>query len=450
MPELPEVETVKRKLEPNILGKTIKYVKVYYPKHKLLEVINNEQVLKLDRYGKYLIIYLTKHIIISHLRMEGKYRILADSKITKHDLVEFVFDDFSLLYNDTRRFGIFYLFDKNADIYRIPPLSKLGKEPFDATEDYLLSKISHRSTAIKTLLLDQSILTGLGNIYADEVLFESKVNPKRHGSSINKDEAKKIIDASRLILQKAIKSGGTTIKSYESLNGEEGHFQIALNVHQKEGSNCPNCGNIIMKIKVNGRGTYFCPSCEPLNKTKVYAITGAYASGKSSVLSYLSSLGFKTISLDDIAKGLYISSKPMQRKILKEFSTLDKKKIASIAASDRIKREKLEAITHPYIINEMNKEIMESKDKIIFVEVPLLFESHLEKAFTKTISVLEGDSIKEKILQAKGITNVSELAKSQLSKEEKARMADYVIYNNDSITKLNENVKAILKEMEVI
>lgn len=144
------------------------------------------------------------------------------------------------------------------------PLAKLGYEPWDDMLDinYLKEKYKNKSLPIKTLLLDQTIITGIGNIYADEILFLSKTNPIKKGKDLNDDELKKIIDNTRIVLYEAIKQGGTTIRSYTSEEGITGLFQNDLNVHQKEGKKCPVCGSVIKKIKVGGRGTYYCEKCQ--------------------------------------------------------------------------------------------------------------------------------------------------------------------------------------------
>ena len=142
-------------------------------------------------------------------------------------------------------------------------MCKLGLEPWEDSLNnlYLLDKFNS-NIPIKTLLLDQSIITGIGNIYADEILFKARVNPVKKGKDITKEECDLIIKYTKEILENAIKLGGTTIKSFTSSLGVTGHFQGNLLVHNKEGENCPNCGNKIEKIKVNGRGTYYCPNCQ--------------------------------------------------------------------------------------------------------------------------------------------------------------------------------------------
>lgn len=274
MPELPEVETVKNCLNKDIVNKTISSVDVYYGKiiknidvDEFKKVLVNQTFLNVYRKGKYLIFDLNDYYMIGHLRMEGKYFLMKDEKLNKHDHVIFNFNDgYNLRYNDVRKFGVIYLFKKSDfksidDLMKIYPLNTLGYEPFDKemTVSYLKEKLKNSKQPIKTALLDQSIISGLGNIYADEVCFISKLHPLTLASSLNEEDLKHIIDASVIVLNKAIKLGGTTIRSFQSSHEISGRFQNELCVHTKE--YC-QCGTKIEKIKVGGRGTYFCPNCQ--------------------------------------------------------------------------------------------------------------------------------------------------------------------------------------------
>lgn len=269
MPELPEVETVKETLKKQILGKKIKNIKVLYDGIIATNVedfkknIVNQSILDIKRRGKYLIFVLDDYYLVSHLRMEGKYFIKNNSiPIIKHEHIIFDLEDCELRYHDTRKFGKMFLVKRDR-LYIDTPLSHIGLEPWDESlnSNYLLEKY-RVNIAIKTLLLDQDILTGIGNIYADEILFMSKINPRKKGKDLTEDDCNKIIINARKVLEEAIKMGGTTIRSYTSSLGVTGHFQGSLLVHNKEGDKCSCCGSIIKKIKVNGRGTYYCPKCQ--------------------------------------------------------------------------------------------------------------------------------------------------------------------------------------------
>ena len=270
MPELPEVETVKNGLKNKVLNKKITKCKILYPgiiaypnKEEFIKNITNQVILDIKRRGKFLIFELDDYYLISHLRMEGKYFIKEPSEIlNKHDHVIFELNNQEeLRYNDTRKFGKMHLVKKNE--LDITPISKLGLEPWDdaLTPKYLKDKLNKKK-AIKTLLLDQSIITGIGNIYADEILFLSKIHPETYGCDLTNKNCQNIIDSTKIILEKAIKSGGTTIHTYTSVDGITGRFQQELLVHGKKRESCPNCKTEILKITVNGRGTYYCPKCQ--------------------------------------------------------------------------------------------------------------------------------------------------------------------------------------------
>ena len=270
MPELPEVETVKNGLKKKVKGRRILSCRVLWPgiiaypdKETFIKEIANQTIKDLSRRGKFIIFHLDNYVLISHLRMEGKYFIKEENiPLTKHDHVIFNLDNHeNLIYNDTRKFGKMYLLKDINDINS--PLNKLGKEPWDEDLNitYLKEKLNKKK-AIKTLLLDQEIITGIGNIYADEVLFLSHINPEEYGSNLTNKNLSDIIKYTKEILEKSISLGGSTIHSYASVDGITGHFQQELLVHGKVGEPCPNCKNKIIKITVNGRGTYYCPHCQ--------------------------------------------------------------------------------------------------------------------------------------------------------------------------------------------
>ncbi|MGM9835050.1 MAG: DNA-formamidopyrimidine glycosylase [Bacilli bacterium] len=271
MPEIAEVETVRRTLQKRILNKKIKNVNVLY--EKMIE--SNLSVFKTKliglefkdilRKGKWLIFDLGDYYLTSHLRMEGKYFIKSsDEKIEKHEHIIFSFvDGTDLRYHDTRKFGKMCLI-KKEDINDYEPIKKQGYEPGskELTNDYLYQSFKDKNIPMKTLLLDQTIISGLGNIYADEVLFASGINPLKKGKELNIKECEKIVKSSKEIIAEAISKGGTTIRSYTSSLGVTGSFQQSLKVHKREGEKCYNCGTIIERIKVGGRSTYFCPKCQ--------------------------------------------------------------------------------------------------------------------------------------------------------------------------------------------
>ena len=265
MPELPEVETVRRTLKNFVLHKIIDSIEVRYPRiidgdvETFVTTLIHQSICDIDRYGKYLIFILDHDAFISHLRMEGKYQICKKGDIlSKHDHVIFVLDEgMELRYNDVRKFGRMKLVDHD-DYKNQLPLSKLGPEPFEIDYLELYQKLKKKNKAIKTVLLDQSIMTGIGNIYANEICYQMHLNPYTKANVLSKKRVKELVDVACEILNKAILQGGTTIHSF-SANGIDGLFQVQLKVHMQE--KCPQ-GHDIKKISLNGRGTYYCPICQ--------------------------------------------------------------------------------------------------------------------------------------------------------------------------------------------
>ncbi len=271
MPELPEVETVRQTLKQFIIGKTIKVVNVHYEKMitpKDVSVFKTQllgQTLQdIDRLGKYLLFKFDDIVLVVHLRMEGKFYLKnISSPKDKHDHITYVFDDdTTLVYNDVRKFGTHELKKPNT-LYTTNPLLKLGYEPTDdrLTVSYLKNKLK-TTRYIKPALLDQTIILGLGNIYVDEVLFCAKIRPTKRAFKITKKECAQLIRCSQSVIKKAIALGGTTIRSYTDSLGVTGRFQNELMVHMQEHKPCKQCGTPIKKIKVAGRGTYYCPTCQ--------------------------------------------------------------------------------------------------------------------------------------------------------------------------------------------
>lgn len=268
MPELPEVETVKNTLKKEVLNKKILSASIYWDNiiafpnvEDFKTKIQNQTINDIKRRGKWLMFELDDYYLLSHLRMEGKYfiRKTEDPKQShQHVLIHFS-DNTDLRYHDTRKFGKMYLIDKDK-VFKEKPLKDLGLEPFDEnlTDKYLKEKFHKKP--IKTELLDQSIIVGIGNIYADEILFLSKINPNKIATDLSAEECRNIIRFARQTLKKAIEYGGTTVKSYTSAEGVHGRFQQKLLVHTKE--ICPECGGKITKITVGGRGTYYCENCQ--------------------------------------------------------------------------------------------------------------------------------------------------------------------------------------------
>ena len=270
MPEGPEVETVVRTLNRLVKGLKITSVNIYYDniieypnKDIFIANITNQTINNITRRGKWILFELDNYYLLSHLRMEGKY-FLKDKEVEllKHEHVVFnLSNNNQLRYHDVRKFGKFHLV-KKEDITNYKVIKELGIDPFekDFTSKYLLTCFNKSNLPIKSLLLDQRILLGVGNIYANEILFLSRLNPLIIGKNIKLNDCIKIVENTKKTLEAAIEKGGTTIKSYTSAEGVTGLFQHELLVHGKKV--CPNCSKGLLKIKINGRGTYYCEVCQ--------------------------------------------------------------------------------------------------------------------------------------------------------------------------------------------
>ncbi len=288
MPELPEVEVVKRSLKSKIQNLLIKRV-VIKDKNLRYKIIKEEssklyglKIIKIERRSKYLLFFFNKPIVmLVHLGMTGKfffvnhknkkfktsfYYNLDNTKDDKHNHVIIYFkNDKKLIYNDVRKFGFikFLDFKNHRENFH---LKNLGPEPLTEKYNFKYFKIyiERRSRSIKDILMDQKFVSGLGNIYVNEILFFSKINPPRKVKTLNDNEINKIIFYSKKILKDAIKFGGSSIKDFSSIDGKQGAFQGNFKVYGKKGKNCSNsdCNSFIKKIVLSNRASFYCPNCQ--------------------------------------------------------------------------------------------------------------------------------------------------------------------------------------------
>lgn len=267
MPELPEVETIRKDLLKYIKNKTILNIEVYYENtlgnissKDFISQVKQQTISDVKRYGKWLIFVLNDYLMLVHLRMEGKF--IINPEPNKHTHVLFELDGIKLGYNDVRKFGRILLFDK-CNYLDLEVIKKMGIECNDnkLTLFYMKDKFKNKSIPIKTVLLDQTIISGIGNIYANEILFASKINPYRSAKTLVDKEIENIIINSKKIINNAIESKGTTIRTYQSLS-KEGNYQEQLRVHGKENELCLICNSKIIREKINGRSAYYCPKCQ--------------------------------------------------------------------------------------------------------------------------------------------------------------------------------------------
>lgn len=279
MPELPEVETVRRTLNQLVAGKRIERVTVRLPRiiqrpsepEQFSAALEGRTIRTVERRGKFLRIMMEDLVLVSHLRMEGRYGVFTqDEPIEHHTHVIFHFDDGTeLRYKDVRQFGTMHLFTPEEELV-LPPLNKLGIEPLDETFtlNVFKERLSRRTTRIKPLLLNQEYVVGLGNIYVDEALFTAGIHPERTADSLKRPEWARLYEAVRATLARAVEAGGSSIKSYVNGQGEMGMFQHELLVYGRKNEPCSRCGRSIEKLVVGGRGTHICTSCQPLPKKR--------------------------------------------------------------------------------------------------------------------------------------------------------------------------------------
>ncbi|ADP33396.1 DNA-formamidopyrimidine glycosylase [Bacillus atrophaeus] len=273
MPELPEVETVRRTLTGLVRGKTIKSVEIRWPNiikrpaepEEFARNLIGETIQSIGRRGKFLLFHLDHFVMVSHLRMEGKYGLhQAEDPDDKHVHVVFTMTDGTQLrYRDVRKFGTMHLFHPGEEMRELP-LSQLGPEPDDKefTDAYLKERLMKTNRAVKTALLDQKAVVGLGNIYVDEALFRAGIHPETKANQLSAKKIKKLHEEIKNTLQEAIDAGGSTVRSYINSQGEIGMFQLRHFVYGKKDKPCKTCGTMISKIVVGGRGTHFCAKCQ--------------------------------------------------------------------------------------------------------------------------------------------------------------------------------------------
>ncbi|WP_270238047.1 DNA-formamidopyrimidine glycosylase [Lactobacillus delbrueckii] len=271
MPEMPEVETVRRTLRPLVVGKTIDHVDIWYDKvitgdpETFKRELKGKTFTAVDRYAKFLLFRLGDLTVVSHLRMEGKYHLTTwDAPVDKHEHLQFAFTDgSSLRYADVRKFGRLQLVETGTE-FQVTGLKNLGVEANspEFSLDYFEKGLKKRSMNIKSLLMSQTLVAGLGNIYVDEVLWQSRINPLTPANELTKGQVKQLHSAINETIEEATKYGGTTVHSFLNAEGESGHYQEKLKVYGKEGQPCPRCGEDFVKIKISGRGTTYCLHCQ--------------------------------------------------------------------------------------------------------------------------------------------------------------------------------------------
>jgi len=268
MPELPEVETIKNELIPHIIGRRVTGVTVFWERMvarlsvaEFCSRLIGQEINGVGRRGKYLLFYLSSgEILVIHLRMTGSLLLEEATSDNKFTRAIIHLDGISIDFRDPRKFGVMWLADSLNELD-----GRLGPEPLsdEFTYKVLAEKLSNRSAPVKALLLDQSLIAGIGNMYADEALFAAGIHPLRPGGSLSGDGIKRLHGAIRQVLLAAIGNKGASVRNYFRPSGETGTAHYEFNVAHRRGESCPRCGTAIQRIPVRNRGSYFCPKCQP-------------------------------------------------------------------------------------------------------------------------------------------------------------------------------------------
>lgn len=272
MPELPEVETTRQGILPYLQDQVIDHLIIRTPRlrwaiSRELFTLSSEKIIGIKRRAKYLIIELEIGYIIVHLGMSGSLRIVSDQDpVDKHDHVDMMLTNGKILrYNDPRKFGAWLW---TATLERFSLFSKLGPEPLSNafTGDYLFAKSRKRQTVVKAWLMNNEIVVGVGNIYANEVLFSCKIHPKTVVSTLTQQQCEQLAMQIKQILRQAIKQGGTTLQDFIQPDGRPGYFKQSLQVYGRKDEPCVCCGHLIGTIVIGQRTSFYCPICQVLNK----------------------------------------------------------------------------------------------------------------------------------------------------------------------------------------
>lgn len=456
MPELPEVESFKRTLGPKLVGKTITKVEILYPRLLITPIenissIEGETFMQMGRKGKHLLFFLTHDkVLVAHLRMEGKYFVKDETApLEKADEAIFHLDNGEkLVYNDTRKFGVLGLY--SLDTYLLAsPLANVAKSPLEMKGDELYQAIHSSKKTIKETLLEQNRVSGLGNIYVDETLFKSGVNPRRIASSISEVEAESLLTNAKSTLEEAIEQGGSTIHSFRVEEGKSGSMQSHLLCYGKSPSPCPKCSFPFMKIAIGGRGTTYCPICQKdQDRPFVIGVTGPIHSGKSTVSQHLiDSKHYPFFDCDAEVAKLY-DDKVFASQFVKAFpeSKLDRNGKLSKSEVWKIidkQKDKAQAFVFSAIYSKCESWINRQNGTVL-IEAPLLYQAGMDDLCDATILVIAEETVRRKRLydEGKDVDRLMDLNKGYPVGLLK-RKASFVIYNNGNKAELYQEIDSL-------
>lgn len=473
MPELPEVETLRRSLLPFLPTPVIKNVDIMHPsvifpssESEFRKNLVGKSIIHANRRGKYLVLVLSPQgSLVIHLRMTGQFFYRPPKNISEkipHTHVMIHFEDGSAFhYADVRRFGrICYYETQILD----SGYCALGPEPFDDRFNLeYLRTLGKRKAPIKSILLQQHLIAGLGNIYADEALFRARIHPLRGADSLSDFEWFQLYQSIRSVITEAVEARGSSISDYLDANRQKGSFQTHWSVYQKTSSPCVHCGAPIQRTKIAGRSSHFCPVCQPQfknNPPSIIGITGGIASGKSTVVSYIKTLGATVIDADEISRSLTAENGPALPMIFKEFGqeyasapgVLNRQMLADLVFTDATARQKLNDILHPMVLREIQNEIAHftavKSPLPLFLDIPLLFEANLEFLCDQIWLVYVDEATQRNRLMARNSLTQEQAMKrmkAQIPLEHKRLNSNHIIDNNGNITETQEQVDQLWK-----
>lgn len=454
MPELPEVETVRRELAKSLPNKVLLRPAIYFAKMIQTDFdeyrnIDHLKVMDVTRQGKFLILHLSNQKkLLFHLRMEGKLYLVNKEHHDLHHLsLFFPFDDDEngLAFYDVRKFGVTYYLDEKE----MGPLQEVGPEPKEVKDTQKLWTVYRtKRKPIKDLLMDQTIMSGLGNIYANEVCYACSLSPFMNSESLTLEQTKQILQESIRILTLAIKYHGSTIRTYHATQDTSGSFQDLIQVYGKEGQVCPKCHRFkIERRGLSGRGTYFCPHCQHTGIS--VAITGKIASGKSLAASYFEMLGFVRFSADEEVHKLYHDEK-FKQKLKDRFPNIFENRFSKsritklLQTSDKFRRE-YENVIFKEVKLRMNRFFIENDGKNKVFEIPLLFDAHMEKDFTYLVGT--ETTRQEEHLAERG-EDIRRQSFNQLNSYDKHRhQLDFILQTDGTKAELKNKVIELVKKI---
>lgn len=461
MPELPEVETVMKALEPKIKNKTIWGIQILAPKtiatdlKEFKEKILKTSITKLSRRGKFLLFHLSDGaFLIGHLKMEGKlfFYKKEEYKKSKYDRLLFEFMDHSLLvFNDVRRFGRFYYYPKGTPLKAI---SNLGIEANQLTPEEVLWILKKSKKPLKSLFLDQTKIAGIGNIYADEIAFACHLNPFLNANKqANKENAAAIAFQAKKILNQAIEDHGSTIRSYKASPEISGHFQTSLKVYNRVGKPCLVCGSKIMKRKAqDGRGTSYCPTCQHIGK--VLGVAGGIAAGKTEASTFIvNRFKYGFINCDKVAKELY--NDPSIVKKLKKIDgrcfhtdgTINKVLIKQRLINEPDFRRKWLGVLYPALNKKVLRLLNANSQENFVVEAAVLFKARIN-TFCDHILIMVTNQTYAHLLQRGDKDPKLTMRFNEINDWKKHLNQGTVLTSNGSLAQLKEKVLATVQSFQ--